>query len=125
MSGTPTRVNPFAAPATLTFDVSDIAPSKPRLVPTPDTEQAPPEQQRLQEKAELRQVAQEAGFNIDNYEEKPIKAAKKPPAPTTFLKTFRLRVSDYNQFQRWCDRNNYSQQQGFNILVANLPKGKG
>jgi hypothetical protein len=41
------------------------------------------------------------------------------------LGVLRLRVSDYKQFPRWCDRNNYSQQQGFNIPVANIPKGKG
>ena len=119
MSGTSTKVNPFA-PSTLTLNVSDIAPSKPRMVPVPNAEHAPdPEHQRLLEKAELRQVAEDAGFKIDNYEEKPIKPAKKPPAPPTFLKTFRLRVSDYNHFQRWCDRNGYSVQEGFHILVAN------
>lgn len=69
----------------------------------------------------MTKLAEQNGFNINNYEEKPLSARQDPTPVNTFLKTLRIQVSDFNKFQRWCHKNRYTHWRGFQILVQSLP----
>jgi hypothetical protein len=77
---------------------------------------------RASEKAAVEELAKTSGFVIDNNAEQPIKAAKKSSNLKTFLKTMRIQIKDYNKFQRWCNVEGYSQQEGFNRLAKHIPE---
>lgn len=112
------RANPFE---NLGPENSDLSEFRPRAaVPIrQDTQDG-----RARQKAAVAEVALESGFHINNNEEAPIKASGRVPGPKTFLKTMRLQIGDYNKFQRWCNENGYSQQDGFNRLVKHIPKNQ-
>lgn len=125
MSSAPTRTNPFA---TVEPDDSldDFSP-KPAVTPirTQPTQPVPAAQTiaRTEEKVKVARLAEESGFTINNFDEKPI-PARIAPAANTFLKTVRLQVSDWNRFQTWCHENGYSHWKGFHVLTSALPPKK-
>jgi hypothetical protein len=107
------KPNPFENLGEEDADLSAFSP-RPMPVRSEDAD-------RAREKSAVKGLAKESGFNINNNEETPIRASRKAPGLKTFLKTLRLQIVDYNKFQRWCNDNGYSQQQGFNILVKHVP----
>lgn len=114
MSESSNKINPFENIGEGATDLSDF---RPKLI----TDSANPED-RAREKAAVTDLAVESGFKINNFEEKPIKAERRPNTGPTILKTLRLHVSDYNRFRRWCNKNGHSSAAGFKILVEGLPK---
>jgi hypothetical protein len=117
MSGAVKNPNPFE---NLGPDEIDVSAFQPRTISIrtdgPD--------QRDRQKSLVADLAIENGFKINNNEEAPIKASRRATGIKTFLKTMRIQVGDYNKFQRWCNENGYSQQEGFNLLVTHIPKKK-
>ena len=125
MSSTPTRTNPFASVEN-DDSLDDFAP-KPAVTPITRTQGAPPATQtiaRTEEKVRVAKLAEESGFRINNFDEKPI-PARIASAANTFLKTVRLQVADWNRFQVWCHENGYTHWKGFHILTSTLPPKKG
>ncbi len=114
MSGALKQPNPFE---NLSAEQADVSVFQPRPVPFRQEND-----DRAREKSAVEELAKEAGFKINNNEETPIRASRKASGLKTFLKTLRLQIVDYNKFQRWCNDNGYSQQQGFNLLVKHIPK---
>jgi hypothetical protein len=124
MSSTPTRTNPFASVEDDSLD--DFAP-KPAVTPINRAQGAPPATQtiaRTEEKVRVAKLAEESGFTINNFDEKPI-PARVASGANTFLKTVRLQVADWNRFQVWCHENGYTHWKGFHILTSTLPPKKG
>jgi hypothetical protein len=124
MSSTPTRTNPFASVEN-DDSLDDFAP-KPAVTPINRTQDAQPATQRIartEEKVRVAKLAEESGFTINNFDEKPI-PARVASAANTFLKTVRLQVSDWNRFQVWCHENGYTHWKGFHILTSTLPPKK-
>ena len=118
---TPTRTNPFAS-VEADDSLDDFAP-KPAVTPINRTQSPTPAAQtvaRTEEKVKVAKLAEESGFTINNFHEKPI-PARLAPAADTFLKTVRLQVSDWNRFQVWCHENGYSHWKGFHALTNALP----
>ncbi len=113
MSGAFKQPNPYE---NLGGEEADLSTFQPRAVPLREETT-----DRARQKSAVEELAKESGFKINNNEETPIKASRKAPVKT-FLKTLRLQIVDYNKFQRWCNDNEYSQQQGFNLLVKHIPK---
>ena len=125
MSSTPTRTNPFASVEN-DDTLDDFAP-KPAVTPINRMQGAPPATQtiaRTEEKVRVAKLAEESGFTINNFDEKPI-PARVASAANTFLKTVRLQVADWNRFQVWCHENGYTLWKGFHILTSSLPPKKG
>jgi hypothetical protein len=122
MSSTPTKTNPFSSVEDDTYD--DFAPKPPAnpiiraqgSQPTPAVATI----ERTEQKAMVTKLAEESGFTINNFDEKPI-PARLAPGANTFLKTVRLQVSDWNRFQVWCHENGYSHWKGFHVLTSTLP----
>jgi hypothetical protein len=120
MNSTPTRTNPFANVEDDSLD--DFAPKPPALPIT--VKSSPPPQafatvERAEQKARVTKLAAESGFNINNFDEKPI-PARIDAGANTFLKTVRLQVADWNRFQVWCHQNGYSHWKGFHVLTSTL-----
>jgi hypothetical protein len=117
MTGTPTRTNPFA---NIDDKLDDFTPkqppaaSKPASLPTGRTS-------RAEQKAIVSELAQKEGFIINNFEETPLPAKRRPAQPKTILKTVRIQVSDWNKFQLWCNNKGYSHKEGFQILAQLIP----
>jgi hypothetical protein len=125
MSSTPTRTNPFASVEN-DDSLDDFAP-KPAVTPINRAQGAPPATQtiaRTEEKVRVAKLAEESGFTINNFDEKPI-PARVTSAANNFLKTVRLQVADWNRFQVWCHENGYTHWKGFHILTSALPPKKG
>ena len=126
MSSTPTRTNPFASVEN-DDSLDDFAP-KPAATPIINRTQGPPPATqmiaRTEEKVRVAKLAEESGFTINNFDEKPI-PARLASAANTFLKTVRLQVSDWNRFQVWCHEHGYTHWKGFHILTSTLPPKNG
>jgi hypothetical protein len=125
MSSTPTKTNPFASVEN-DDSLDDFAP-KPAITPMNRMENAQPAAKtiaRTEEKVRVAKLAEESGFTINNFDEKPI-PARVAPGANTFLKTVRLQVADWNRFQVWCHENGYTHWKGFHILTSTLPRKKG
>lgn len=125
MSSQPTRSNPFANLEDESLDdfqpkptsAPASRPSGPQLTP-----QVPSTPSRAEERAQLTKLAEQSGFGINNYQEKPLPARLDSGPVDTFLKTMRIQVADWNKFQRWCHENKHTHWKGFQILVESLPK---
>lgn len=121
----PTRMNPFATVESDADDsLNDFAP-KPAMTPiSPQPISQPaavkPTLKKAEEKAQVARLAEESGFSINNFHEKPL-PARMTPAADTILKTVRVQVSDWNRFQRWCHDHRYTHWEGFHVLVSSLP----
>jgi hypothetical protein len=110
-----TKPEPFAE---LAAEMTPIDPAS--FAPAP----APPRLAPAQS-AQLSRVAEEKGFSINNFEEKPITSKRfSRNKRKEVVRTLRTYVSDWNQFQAWCNANDYTQKQGFEKLVALLPAPK-
>jgi hypothetical protein len=125
MSSTPTRTNPFAR-----IENEGLDDFKPKSTPIPvsRTQDKQPTDiaqaiTRAEEKTKLVKLAENEGFTINNFDEKPIPARIAQDAKT-FLKTVRIHVSDWNRFQLWCHENGYTHRKGFQVLAASLPPKK-
>jgi hypothetical protein len=117
MSSTPTRTNPFAK-------IDSFDDFKPKPAPQkPEPKDGPQVIAKSEERARLTKLAEEEGFTINNFDEKPIPARIAIEAKT-FLKTVRIHVSDWNRFQLWCHENGYTHRKGFQALTASLPPKK-
>jgi hypothetical protein len=97
-----TKTDPFGS-------LSDFKPKTPS-VPMPDP-------------APVKKLAEEHGFAINNLEERRrvFRVRKRSRAPKTEAITIRVRVHDWNKFQQYCEKNDYTVADGFAELTATLP----
>lgn len=110
-----TKPNPFGSLAT------DIPPIDPASFAVAG---APPRPAPAQA-AQLDRVAEDRGFNINNFDEKPITSKRFSKIKRKeVVRTLRTYVSDWNKFQAWCNANDYTQKQGFEKLVELLTAAK-
>lgn len=76
------------------------------------------------EKAAVREVAEEHGFVVESHGPPARRYFRKPGAKSapTMNASMRVRIEDWNRFQAWCAANRYNAREGFEALVANLPE---
>jgi hypothetical protein len=115
------KTDPFA-------DLADFAP-KPKSAPKPAAAPipvAPPAPALVNEAAGLTILAEKHGFSINNLEEqrRTFRGRRTSRAPKTMPITMRVRVGDWNRFQEFCELNEYTVAEGFELLARMIPQAE-
>ncbi|SNT35203.1 hypothetical protein SAMN05421770_10859 [Granulicella rosea] len=115
------KTDPFA-------DLADFAPKpKPAVAPKPAPIPVAPAPALVNEAAGLTILAEKHGFSINNLEEqrRTFRGRRSSRAPKTMPITMRVRVADWNRFQEFCELNEYTVAEGFELLARMIPQAEG
>jgi hypothetical protein len=94
---------------------------------TSGMQEAPLRQETEEIAATLQDLIQRLGLRSDQAEEKRLlfRSGRRARKPKKVCVTMRIAVADWNKFQQFCEMNDYTVAEGFELLTKNLPLNHG